>query len=917
MWEDYAEGRFRDLMAQRLDAYGSPLWTPAEGVVVIGEVHDQYDARLALDASDNAYIVFTDDRESNGGEDTRLGAYAQILTPAGQRVGAENGIELVDRLSGHCVPRDVITSDSAAYVLIEAMEGGQLGLILQKLNSNGTVAWPEDPALIPPDAEAGYGMMVGVEGGLAVAWMDHRNDLYGDIRLLLADYERNTLPGWPAPGLIVAEGTTIQLPATMSVAPDGDVVLAWGDAELNPDLANLRISRYGVDGVEVHAGVDFGIAAMLTSPVDLAWDGDDLVVAWTERNEFVSETIRTQKLSSMGQKLWRADGNAIWTRTDKVLRVDLVKPEAAPARLFLLSGRTISQPESLLTCALTTDGLPASGVETLSGGITYDIFDPRVAEIGYERAMLVWTDSRGTTGRDVYVQILNGQGQSLLEPDGRKLTNSELNLAAPPAITADGQGGAFIAWVGDSAGTVHYLNIRRVGMNGDLLWAAPARLSSGQGFQPEIVLIPDNLGGVYTVYSDFSPQFVLRAHVAHVTANGLLDWSPAARDFVGAPNTDMLLGDAEGDGQNGLFVAITSGPWTDTDVTLFHLSLDGTPGANWTWEGRTYGDDGVNEQRPQLMSLSDGAVLTYARENTDESATYSVRGLQVNANGETPWGSNPRSLVAEGMRVTQYELTPDNLGGFFITWEDVREIERVQVRINRFDGNGFSLWNLDGQPVSTEICQQEYPSVSPDGSGGVWIAWEDHRAADEWGEIDLFTQHLNANGAPATINGFTWPAEGYPMVDLPTYQQEVILMPWVAGSAMAIWVDRRSSNPGRCCGAGAVGDIFTNVYAQVLSEISLAVDEDFIPHPSSFTLSAYPNPFNPTTQLTYALPHAVEIRLSVVNLLGQEVAELVTGKQDAGTHTIAWDASPLSSGLYFARLEAAGVSTTKKMMLLK
>ncbi len=919
VWEDYSAGRFRNLLAQRYNANGEPLWTPITGVTVIAEPHDQFNTKIALDTEDRAYIAFTDDRETiGGGEDERLAAYLQILTPDGQLVGPENGIHLVDRWFGHNVPMDLVVVNEAAYVLIESQNGGVMELELQKVTSDGTVAWPDDPAVVA-EGDATLSRMAAMPGGLAIAWMDHRNDYMGDVRLLFTDYERNPLPGWPAAGVIVAEGTGTQAPGGLTAAPDSGIVIAWSTDDNELDLADLRLNKYARSGTLVFEAVTFGYANLQISPVELAWDGADLLVAWNEWSQDASETIRTQKLSSTGQKLWGSTGNAILTRAGKQLGADLVKPASGPARLFLLMGRSVNQPESLLTVTLNAQGLPNSAPETLSGGITYDIFDPQVAEIGYERALVLWSDSRGQTERDLYVQILNGQGEGLLEPNGRRITFNAPAISSPPALAADGQGGAFIAWVADSAGETSTLHVQHLDGAGNLLWSQPARVSALHGFQEQIRLVPDGNGGVYAAYSDFSPLFILRAHAVHVNAAGGLDWTPAARDFSGPETSDLLLNSAATDGDQGLFVAVTSGPWTGTDVTLFHLNPDGAPGANWTLAGRTFGETEINDQDPQLIPFGTGVVMTFLRANAGNLSTFSVRGIQVNRDGGTPWGSNPRPLMDDNLQVMRHVLTADGAGGFFVTWEDWRDNARSQVRINRFGADGYSLWDSDGIPVCSEVSDQNAPAVSVDGQGGAWIVWEDNRAHDLYEEIDLYATHLNSEGQPATVNGFTWPANGYPMVDLPTYQQEAKLIPWVNGSALSIWIDRRSSNPGRCCGAGAVGDIFNNIYGQVLSEISLSADSRTqTPVPEGFAItSAYPNPFNPATQITYTLPQEMPVKLSIVNLLGQEVAVLSRGTQAAGVHTVTWEATSVASGIYFARLESAWLTAVKKLVVLK
>jgi len=79
----------------------------------------------------------------------------------------------------------------------------------------------------------------------------------------------------------------------------------------------------------------------------------------------------------------------------------------------------------------------------------------------------------------------------------------------------------------------------------------------------------------------------------------------------------------------------------------------------------------------------------------------------------------------------------------------------------------------------------------------------------------------------------------------------------------------------------------------------------------------YPNPFNPSTSIDFSIAEPGLVKLAVYNLLGQEVKSLVNEFKEAGPHTIIFDASNLTSGVYFYKLESAQFSQTRKMLLTK
>ncbi len=99
----------------------------------------------------------------------------------------------------------------------------------------------------------------------------------------------------------------------------------------------------------------------------------------------------------------------------------------------------------------------------------------------------------------------------------------------------------------------------------------------------------------------------------------------------------------------------------------------------------------------------------------------------------------------------------------------------------------------------------------------------------------------------------------------------------------------------------------------ISSEIEIVVNG-----PAEFTLMQnYPNPFNPATTIRFTLPVKIDIVISVYNSIGEKVAEAFSGEMEEGYHEVRFDASTLSSGVYFYRFESKQFADVKKMVLLR
>ncbi|MCX6639194.1 MAG: C25 family cysteine peptidase [bacterium] len=116
-----------------------------------------------------------------------------------------------------------------------------------------------------------------------------------------------------------------------------------------------------------------------------------------------------------------------------------------------------------------------------------------------------------------------------------------------------------------------------------------------------------------------------------------------------------------------------------------------------------------------------------------------------------------------------------------------------------------------------------------------------------------------------------------------------------------------------CDGNPWIGESF--VTGDVFDEYSTIAAE---PIPDRYALNQnYPNPFNPTTAISYELRTSSLVKLSVYDISGKKVAELVNGMREAGSHEITFDGSKLASGIYICRIQAGDFTASQKMVLMK
>ena len=115
-----------------------------------------------------------------------------------------------------------------------------------------------------------------------------------------------------------------------------------------------------------------------------------------------------------------------------------------------------------------------------------------------------------------------------------------------------------------------------------------------------------------------------------------------------------------------------------------------------------------------------------------------------------------------------------------------------------------------------------------------------------------------------------------------------------------------------------VDEIIDDRFSVIATPFTSVGIEDEIDAPSEFTLGQnYPNPFNPTTNINYSVGEAGPVNITVYNVMGQKVAELLNTTKNAGSYQLTWNATGVASGIYYYRLTAPGQVLTRQMTLIK
>ena len=223
-------------------------------------------------------------------------------------------------------------------------------------------------------------------------------------------------------------------------------------------------------------------------------------------------------------------------------------------------------------------------------------------------------------------------------------------------------------------------------------------------------------------------------------------------------------------------------------------------------------------------------------------------------------------------------------------------------------------WTL----VDTTGCYTIGFSSVESGWGDPYPSWQVHKYVGPAVPVELNTFTAKANGTEVTLNWST-------ATELNNYGFEIQRKVLSSDFAAIAFVKGQGTSTQKNEYSFVDKNLEEGKYSYRLKQVDMdgkfeysKIVEVEVVSVTSYSLEQnYPNPFNPSTTINYALKEKCDVKLTLLNSIGEEIAVVVKGEQDKGYHKVEIDGSKLSSGVYFYKLVAGNFINTKKMILMK
>ena len=534
-----------------------------------------------------------------------------------------------------------------------------------------------------------------------------------------------------------------------------------------------------------------------------------------------------------------------------------------------------------------------------------------------------------------------------------------------PKIASTSDGGCYISWF-DTRGGGYRVYMQRLNALGVKQWGTTGLLVSANPQNSSLVdydLTVDDSNYAVVVFTDIRSGNQIEPFAYRISPQGNFVWGANGVALSTSPSTfqpnPKVVETSDG---NFVFTWIFSS--TPRKVALQKLNAAGAK--QWGVDPILLSGSGTELlDYPSLVSSDSGNVILMMSGYTGSflnPQNYRLYTQKFSPAGLPLWGAVPDTVYALG-RVSGFfvpKIFPDGNNGAFYVWQDDRNntgssFSYVQ-HVTSTDSMLFPTNGASGSTLSGRLHNDAWVAYTA-ATGETYMFWYETDALFQ-SSYGVYGQIFSATGArewPDSGKAFRPFGGGQPSFvrcfakdsaavafyfDGVTVTQNLVKGFKVDRSGTMLWSGPIINVSSVASGKGRLGGVLLSNGASLLTWSDSRVDGNGIyaqnvnfdgtlgnvtgvstppsSTPLTFALQQnYPNPFNPGTTIRYAIPTKAIVRLTVYDLLGKEVATLIQDEKPAGTHSVYFDASHLSSGIYFYTLSAGPFTATRKLLLIK
>ncbi len=922
VWQDTASGD-EDIYAQKLNPSGQTVWTEPAVISNVTALEYIFDV---IPASDGNYIVLWGCRFYRGSSQIR----AQKISSEGQKLWPDEGI--------------IVVSDESYYYYVSALPNAVGGFFLvfsasnpenmikgQNLDGSGNLLWGTSSRELftHTDRVELDGLVKDGNGGIIVNIRK---------RTSIVDFS-NHLLHLSAEGLVIGANPMLaQSPFSTNeynILPlnDGNYVLYYNNTNGNCELklqkmdlnGNLLLANPVLYNLGYNTGVELQISVFpdnrllatwetfnypetymlkfqkFDSDLSPAWQGGALQMFGTHSvsckhsvaiNNLGSVWVfwqgRTQFFSPSGTVGFPYDGLLISDQgTDSPLCL------ASEDRAVFIWREISNQQQSIRRQTVTESGsvlLPAGGsaivARTDGTGSYAKVFTLE------NRFITIWKDDRQSTYvYKIYYQILSPELVPLLEEGGRALNLSGGNVEyfhAAVALPGNSLAIIYTTWIGSTL----YSYLQVIEQSGDLLYPGNGILFTTETSTVQSFMLSYSEGDFYIGWRRYSVNSPIEM-VGQRVSGGIVQWGNSGKVLASFPNNNG----SSLRGLQGQYYSWNAQEGTNYTARVMKVDQNGNPAPGW--------------QTPGLAVLSLPESYSYSHEYSGllgenlavivrkyNSVSYQNLAQLISPSGQRLW-------LESGIEVFPLQ---QNCVIKDVVFDDQISLiySSTELRLQQISENGVLLCGSLGLPIESGLIGS-YEAKLVQYDNKAFSCFISGRTSSTTTDSDLYYQQINASGIPLNDNIQL-------LCDAP-YAQNAINAASLGNKSLLVWNDERAKLYNSSLS-------YPSIYAAGI-DAAVDVSEQFIGYSPTLLLRNYPNPFNPSTIISFNLPNPQKVNLEIYNIRGQLLRRLY---HDAflgtGKHDIVWDGrdengSVASSGVYLCKLVQGNKQSVRKMLLSK